>query len=227
MTAWLDPHAPLHHQLLLVRHGEALHQIMGLTGGWTDTSLSPLGKRQARLLAGRLRRELRGVPVKLISSDLQRARQTADIIGRALGVRPVAARALREFNNGAAAGLSEDAAARIRRSRNVRRSLWDWRPFAGAETWRELYHRQAAYMKTAFTRDRLLIVVSHAGALSALMDWWFNIKLAWLTRIPMFFISGNTGLTVLSRNDLGERTVLRHNDTAHLENMSSAQRRRA
>ena len=34
-------------ELFLIRHGEAEHQVRGMTGGWTDTKLTELGKKQA------------------------------------------------------------------------------------------------------------------------------------------------------------------------------------
>jgi len=38
------------HELILVRHGEAGHLVSDLTGGWTDSSLTERGKRQAERL---------------------------------------------------------------------------------------------------------------------------------------------------------------------------------
>ena len=32
--------------MVFVRHGESQHHVNGLTGGWTDTPLTPVGKQQ-------------------------------------------------------------------------------------------------------------------------------------------------------------------------------------
>jgi probable phosphoglycerate mutase len=119
------------------------------------------------------------------------------------------------IRHGEAAGLAQAEADRIRRP--VTQRPWDWQPYPGAETWRTLYKRQAGYLESIFpVKNKLLVVVSHGGTLSATVAWWLNIKLAWLTRIKMAFALDNTGLTVLSRNEWSERTIHRLNDTAHL-----------
>jgi broad specificity phosphatase PhoE len=69
--------------LLLVRHGEtSLNAARTLQP--PDTPLSDLGVRQARSLAKRLAREHR--VTQIVSSELLRARQTADCVANHLGV---------------------------------------------------------------------------------------------------------------------------------------------
>ena len=91
------------HPIIIVRHGQAEHNVSDLTGGWTDSGLTPLGARQAAAVAERLVYELRGTDVRLLSSDLKRARQTAEAIAETLGVEAAYSTDLREFNNGVAA----------------------------------------------------------------------------------------------------------------------------
>jgi probable phosphoglycerate mutase len=71
-------------QILLVRHGQSTWNAAGRWQGRADPPLSPLGVTQARQ-AGRA---LGAVDV-LVSSPLQRARSTAELIGDELGVGPV------------------------------------------------------------------------------------------------------------------------------------------
>jgi phosphohistidine phosphatase len=71
-------------QLYLVRHAEA-------AGGEPDElrRLTAAGREQARALGGRLRED--GVrPDAILTSPLLRARETGALIGRELGVEPVA-----------------------------------------------------------------------------------------------------------------------------------------
>lgn len=96
--------------VILVRHAESEHHVRGLTGGWTDTPLTALGHEQARRLASRLHHELGDRPIRVLTSDLRRARETADHVSAALGIEPVLDRRLREYNNGAAANLTLDEA---------------------------------------------------------------------------------------------------------------------
>lgn len=61
----------------IVRHGETELNVKGLLQGIQDSALTPLGEKQAKVLAI----ELRNVDFDLIfSSDLLRAKRTAEII---------------------------------------------------------------------------------------------------------------------------------------------------
>ncbi|HLX32748.1 MAG TPA: histidine phosphatase family protein [Gaiellaceae bacterium] len=72
--------------LLLVRHGETDWNADGRLQGHTDRPLTDYGRRQARKLAD----ELGGEELDAIySSDLARARETAEIVAERLGL-PVA-----------------------------------------------------------------------------------------------------------------------------------------
>lgn len=70
-------------RILFVRHGETDWNVKRIIQGWKGTSLNALGRRQARLMAARVA----GMGLKidrLLSSDLGRARQTAEILGKRL-----------------------------------------------------------------------------------------------------------------------------------------------
>lgn len=69
--------------LLLVRHGETDWNAAGRWQGHTDVPLNPTGRAQALAVAARLRAE--GV-CAIATSDLCRARGTAEIVAEALGL---------------------------------------------------------------------------------------------------------------------------------------------
>jgi broad specificity phosphatase PhoE len=69
--------------LLLVRHGETDWNAVGRLQGQTDRPLSEFGRRQARRLADELADERLEA---IYSSDLVRARETAEIVARPLGL---------------------------------------------------------------------------------------------------------------------------------------------
>ena len=97
--------------LLFVRHGETDWNAEGRLQGHTDRPLNDYGRRQARALAERLAGE---EPVDAVyASDLARAKETAEIVGRRLGLPVVVDPDLREKNWGSWEGLTGDERAAI------------------------------------------------------------------------------------------------------------------
>jgi broad specificity phosphatase PhoE len=96
--------------VLLARHGETDDNVPPLRfQGWHDTPLNDTGRRQAQEL-GRRVADL-GI-VSLFSSDLSRARETAEIVGAELDLEPQLDARLREGNRGRWEGrLFDDVAA--------------------------------------------------------------------------------------------------------------------
>ncbi len=98
------------NELILVRHGQPEHHVKGLTGGWTNTPLTELGRNQAYLTGQRLKELITESSVTMYSSDLDRATETAQIIGEILEITPNLEKALRDINWGIVADLPlEDA----------------------------------------------------------------------------------------------------------------------
>ena len=72
-------------RLLLVRHGESTWNAHGRWQGWADPPLSDLGRAQAEAAAPA------AAPVDaVVSSDLQRARTTAELMAAVLDLDPAA-----------------------------------------------------------------------------------------------------------------------------------------
>ena len=89
--------------LLLVRHGETDWNAEGRLQGHTDRPLSDYGRRQAQQLAAEVEaEELEAI----YSSDLARARETAEIVGERLELPVVLDPDLREKDWGTWEGLS-------------------------------------------------------------------------------------------------------------------------
>ncbi len=89
--------------LLLVRHGETDWNAEGKLQGHTDRPLNDFGRQQARLLAERLE----GIDA-VYTSDLSRARETAEIVAGRLGLPVVVDPDLREKDWGTWEGLTSD-----------------------------------------------------------------------------------------------------------------------
>ena len=87
--------------ILLVRHGETFDNARQIMQGQTQGCLNETGREQARQVAQRLAQE----PVDVVvSSDLQRAVQTAEIIAESHGLTVVTTPLLRERDWGGFTG---------------------------------------------------------------------------------------------------------------------------
>ncbi|HEX7166840.1 MAG TPA: histidine phosphatase family protein [Acidimicrobiales bacterium] len=73
-------------RVLLLRHGESTWNAEGRWQGWADPPLSPRGERQALDAAAHLKDA--GL-TRVVSSDLVRARRTAEIVAAELGLGDV------------------------------------------------------------------------------------------------------------------------------------------
>jgi probable phosphoglycerate mutase len=94
-------------RLLIVRHGESTWNAQSRWQGQADPPLSPLGERQAQEAAERLVEHASITAVW--TSDLVRARRTAELIASQLGVQRVHAEPrLRERDVGSWSGLTRD-----------------------------------------------------------------------------------------------------------------------
>ena len=100
--------------LVLLRHGRTAWNHSGRAQGHADVPLDEVGHAQASAVAPRVA-ALR--PVRLWSSDLERARQTAAHVAEATGLAAVTDPRLREFSVGERQGLTwEQSVARFPQS---------------------------------------------------------------------------------------------------------------
>ena len=202
------------NRLIVVRHGQSEHHVQGLTGGWTDTELTPLGRDQA-LAAAALCRELLAdsPPPHLYSSDLLRAAQTADCVAAVCGWSVVAEPALREINNGVAVGLTWQEAKRIELPLTEPRQ--HWRTYPGAETLHSMRARVISGMERIELECPLTaVVVTHGIAAVAVIQWW--LRLCEPCSAGVSFELDAASISVLGTNSHGERTIERLNDCGHL-----------
>ncbi len=102
------PHG--HHPIMLARHGQTAWSHDGRYQGQSDPPLSAAGMLDAEALAASLRRVSLGV---IVSSPLQRARQTAAILVRMLGLTEAEIDPdLTEISYGAWEGLTQPVVKR-------------------------------------------------------------------------------------------------------------------
>ena len=201
-------------ELFLLRHGEAEHMVTDITGGWTDTPLTMLGTVQARRAAERLALRLKNRPFQFYTSDLLRARQTAEAVALALGHQPVVTAELREISNGDAAYLTRTAARVLWRPTS--QPIFDWQPYPGAETWRTFLQRLTPFFERAAAEGpETALWVSHSLVIKAAIQWWLGFNEAQISSTHFQF--DPSSITWLSTSPWGNRSVVKINDTAHLE----------
>jgi alpha-ribazole phosphatase len=163
--------------IYLLRHGEVAGAETRRFIGHLDVPLSPRGERQCAAQAGRLRTvELAAI----YSSDLVRARRSAEIIGAPHGLTPTIVPALREMAMGRWEGLTADE---IRRREPEAFADWMARvgefPFPEGESVPDLVARVVPAFEgiAAAFPGRAVAVVAHGGTNRALLCHAFGLSL--------------------------------------------------
>jgi probable phosphoglycerate mutase len=159
-------------RVFLARHGETDWNSAGRWQGHTDIALNEMGRQQSRALADALRGQGLG---RVHSSDLSRARQTAEIVAGRLQLGPVAVDpGLRERSFGCFEGLT--------RQECELRYPQAWASYRGdprgVPPGGEAADQVAARMRAAVLRltaalpegDATALVVSHGGAMRVLLS---------------------------------------------------------
>jgi len=163
--------------IYLLRHGEVVGAETRRFIGHLDVPLSERGERQCRAQASRLR----GVKLAaLFSSDLVRARRSAELIGAPHGLAPTALPALREMAMGRWDGLT---AAEIRAREPE--AFADWMahvgefPFPEGESVPDLVARAVPTFVTlaAAHAGQAIAIVAHGGTNRALLCHAFGLPL--------------------------------------------------
>jgi alpha-ribazole phosphatase len=154
-------------ELTLIRHGATEWNESGRYQGHSDVELSALGRRQARAIAQRLRFES---VERIYSSDLSRARATAERIAAAHGLRVEGDARLREFHFGDWEGLTwGEITARDPELLSATDIIAAYDP-PGGETLADVIQRWSSFhTDLARENDDNVLVVTHAGMLHALM----------------------------------------------------------
>ncbi len=154
-------------KLLIARHGEP--ELTGVLLGQADPGLSETGLGQAAELAERWK----GLHVeRLVSSGLQRARDTAEVAGRALGLAVELDDRLNELSSGVWDGrMWADIEASD--PETAKRKLEDWWSAtpAGGETGAAFYQRvEQAWQSLRSRPEEVVAVVAHTVVNAVLLD---------------------------------------------------------
>lgn len=199
-------------EFIFVRHGEAVHLVEDLTGGWTDTALTERGMDQALKTGVRLKSMIVDPIDTFFCSDLIRTKQTAEIIMGSLGITPHIASELRDINNGVAANRKRSEARSIRNP--ITHPVLDWVPYPQAESWRKFQGRIERFLRRLPLEDHHYIIVTHAQVIVAAVYWWLGMSPSQMEKVTFDIMP--CSITWLNDSRRGGHNVKRINDTSHL-----------
>jgi broad specificity phosphatase PhoE len=157
--------------LYLIRHGQTATNRAQIIQGWDNEPLNARGRQQANLTG----EHLAGAGIDaLYASPLGRARETAEIIGRAIGMPPTIVAGLREMNTGKISGL-HGSQFMVR----YPQLWWAWLrddarlAFPNGDRLAEFYQRAAEVIDELVARHhgQTLAVVSHGGTISGYLSY--------------------------------------------------------
>lgn len=201
-------------KLLLIRHGETDDNHNRVFQGQGGCGLNARGRDQSARLAARLGHARIKLDV-LYCSDLDRARETAEIIGRDVGLTPVADAALREVYLGAWQGLRDseiaerfpDEWAAWQGGRDIKRG--------GGESYAELSTRVVGALDrlSSAHAGQVLGIVSHGASIKTFVAHVLGLG---FDRLRSFQAAANTSVNLVERDSRGAYRLVVWNDAAHL-----------
>ena len=204
--------------IILIQHCQSEHHINEMSGGWTDTPLTILGREQANLIGQRLSQEINKKDYVLYSSDLKRAWQTAEIVGEILNLNVITDKGLREINTGVAAGKTKDWANANRNPKKGKGFDLDYQESRAGVTWRQFYHRVWQCIEQIYdsnlAKKKNLIIVTHGGTLGFIIAWWMKYEEQMLSK--SYFSASPASLSFLQETENHRHILKSLNDTSHL-----------
>jgi probable phosphomutase (TIGR03848 family) len=195
--------------ILLVRHGTTATTGAILPGRAPGLHLSERGRAQAEAMAERLK-ELNRKPVALYASPLERTKETAAPIAKALGLKTQVDRGLLECDFGTWTGKRLATLAKRTEWRQVQHAPSTFR-FPEGESFSEMQLRIWSTLEeiAAWHRNRTVVAVSHADPIKAAVTYAQGVPLDLFQRTvispcslsAIVFTSGTP--VVLSVNNTG------------------------
>ena len=148
----------------LVRHGRDDDSVRG---GWSSSPLTEDGVKQVENLASRLLVDSPEIST-IYTSDLPRARQTADILAKALNLPVVELPQFRETNNGVLAGIDNEKAKK--HYPGLYWSALEWeQPYPDGESPRDFFERRSdAWRNFKEYAPEESMLVTHGGVINVI-----------------------------------------------------------
>ena len=198
--------------IITIQHTQSVHHTNGMVGSWTDWDLSDTGKEQAENIGRKLSEEFKDRKFVMYSSDLKRAQQTAEIVGRHMGLEPILTKALRERNLGKCCGKSVQW---LRENIECQEKTVDDRMFSDAESRRDEWNRLLPFFNEIMASDdENIIIVSHGDLLSAFNSMWLGLDIESMNSAEILGLAG--GVSLMFENNEGKRIVKKISDMQYI-----------
>ena len=186
----------MQRRLILLRHGETLYNATRRMQGQLDTELSERGRAQAHAAA----EDLRHLAInKIVSSDLIRAKDTADVVAADLGLEVVVDKRLRETHLGQWQGKTHEE---VDTAHDGARALWrtdpTWAPPEGESRIDVAQRSREVVMELMRDHDEwdnaAVLLVAHGGTIAALTATLLGLQ---VSQYPLFKGLGNANTSRL------------------------------
>ena len=199
--------------IITIQHTQSVHHTNGMVGSWTDWELSALGVQQANRIGENLKTELSDKTFVMYSSDLLRAKQTAENVGKYLGLTPILRTELRERNLGKCCGKSVQW---LRDNLEMQEKTIDDRLFSDAESRRDEWNRLKPFFDEIMTgKDENIIIVSHGDLLSVFNTMFLGLDIEMINTSEIFGLAG--GVSHMVVNNDGKRFIKRISDMSYID----------
>ena len=200
--------------IITIQHTQSVHHTNGMVGSWTDWDLTTYGRKQAKRLGKNLSKEFANRKFVMYSSDLKRAKQTADIIGGYMKISPILTKELRERNLGKCCGKSVEW---LKENIECQEVSIDDKMFFDAESRRDVLNRLLPFFHKVITsNEENIIIVSHGDLLSVFNSMWLGLDVESLNCAEMFGYAG--GVSIMLIDDNGKHIIKKLSDMSYLKN---------
>lgn len=201
-------------KLFLIRHGETQWNVESRAQGSQNIQLSEKGIFQAKLLANRMK----DYKIDCIyASNLDRAYETAKLLGNALNVDVITMSELKEMSFGKWEGLTN---AQIQESYGDHYIVWRSKPHEAnipdGENLLDVQKRalEAVHKIISHNKNKNIVIVSHGVTIKSIILGIMDMDLSNFYKIRQ----DNTCINIIEYTDYGP-VMVKLNDTAHLENI--------
>ena len=200
--------------IITIQHTQSVHHTNGMVGSWTDWELTEKGIEQAKRIGEKLQAELgdRTKDFVLYSSDLIRAKQTAEQVGKVLNLTPKLRTELRERNLGKCCGKSVQW---LRENLERDEKTIDDKMFSDGESRRDEWNRLKPFFDEIMSNnEQNIIIVSHGDLLSVFNIMFLGMDVETLNSCEMHGAAG--GVSIMLETNDGKRIIKKVSDMSYM-----------